>query len=196
MTTRDLLHFLRCWISDPIGIGAIAPSSTALARLITSEITCRSGRVIELGAGTGAFTRALRARGVREANLVLVEQNANFETLLRLRFPLAQVLRMDAAHLGDWARDEPVRAGAVVSGLPLLNLTPAQVSAILAGAFSCLDDQGAFYQFTYGMGCPVPKRFLDELGLEATRIGRALRNLPPAAVYRIRRSSVPTARLA
>ncbi len=32
---------------------------------------------------------------------------------------------------------------------------------------------------------PVPRTILDRLGLKATRVGRALRNLPPASVYRI-----------
>jgi phospholipid N-methyltransferase len=33
----------------------------------------------------------------------------------------------------------------------------------------------------------VPTRLLERLGLKATRVAIALRNLPPAAVYRIER---------
>jgi hypothetical protein len=33
----------------------------------------------------------------------------------------------------------------------------------------------------------VPRAILDQLGLKATRVGRALANVPPATVYRIRR---------
>lgn len=193
MSIRDLLYFLRQWIADPVHIGAIAPSGNALARLITSEISGDSGRVIELGAGTGAFTRALRARQVSERDLVLVEQNADFEARLRAGFPQACVLRMDAQDLGAWARERHACAGAVISGLPLLNLTPPRIRAILAGAFACLGDSGAFYQFTYGRACPVPRDVLDALGLEATRIGRVWCNLPPASVYRIRRRPVRAA---
>ncbi|MFC5742331.1 class I SAM-dependent methyltransferase [Dyella tabacisoli] len=187
MTTSDLMYFLRHWFADPARIGAIAPSSAALAQMMTREITCRSGRVIELGAGTGVFTRALLARGVREANLVLVEQNADFALLLRTRFPQARLLRIDAIQLGDWARVEPGCTGAVVSGLPLLNLTAERIMAILTGAFACLTEDGAFYQFTYGLACPIPRALLLRLDLEATRIGYVVRNMPPAAVYRIRR---------
>jgi len=67
-------------------------------------------------------------------------------------------------------------------------------AAILTAAFSKLRDGGAFYQFTYGMQCPVSKAQLDELGLKANCIGRVLLNIPPASVYRITR--IKAARLA
>ena len=62
------------------------------------------------------------------------------------------------------------------------------VQAILIGAFACLRPDGAFYQFTYGPACPVPQAILQELGLQARRIGGTWANLPPAAVYRIERA--------
>jgi hypothetical protein len=74
-----------------------------------------------------------------------------------------------------------------VSGLPLLNFAPKKVMAILSAAFSKLHDDGSFYQFTYGTQCPLSKAQLDELGLQATCMGRVLLNIPPASVYRITR---------
>jgi phosphatidylethanolamine/phosphatidyl-N-methylethanolamine N-methyltransferase len=70
--------------------------------------------------------------------------------------------------------------------LPFLSM-PDKVASILGGAFSILRGDGAFYQFTYGFRCPVPKAVLEDLDLEAVCIGRAFCNLPPAAVYRITR---------
>jgi phosphatidylethanolamine/phosphatidyl-N-methylethanolamine N-methyltransferase len=61
------------------------------------------------------------------------------------------------------------------------------VIAILEASFGHLRPEGAFYQFTYGPRCPVSRALLDRLGLKATRIGWAFANVPPAAVYRIRR---------
>ena len=188
MTTMDSFAFFRAWVSNPLQIAAIAPSGTALANLITSEISAASGPVLELGPGTGAFTRALLARGVRERDLTLIEHSADFAGMLRHRFPAARVHHMDASRLA--AADhlfEDDAVGAVVSGLPLLSMGRRKVMAIVAGAFDRLRPGGAFYQFTYGLHCPVPRRVLDRLGLKAMRIGGTLRNVPPAAVYRISR---------
>ena len=58
----DILLFLRAGLRKPRSLGAVAPSGRALARLVTSEIAPGGGPVIELGAGTGAVTRALLER--------------------------------------------------------------------------------------------------------------------------------------
>ena len=188
MWMSDLSSFWRAWMADPLRVAAIAPSSRALAQMITAEITAASAPVIELGPGTGVFTRQLLARGIPEERLALVEYGSAFIRLLAYRFPAARVMCMDAAQLSSVCLFGGERAGAVVSGLPFLSMTPAQVMVILAEAFGYLRHDGAFYQFTYGLSCPVPRVVLDRLGLESVRIGRALVNVPPAAVYRIRRT--------
>lgn len=193
MSVRDAFSFLRAWSNAPGRVGAVLPSSAALADVITSEISSTTGPVMELGPGTGVFTRALLARGVRESDLLLVDSGPEFARLLQERFPAARVLAMDATRLAEHALYDGAPVGAVVSGIPLLNLEPPQIDAIMDGAFHYLRPGGAFYQFTYGPRCPVPVRVLERLGLEATRIGGALMNVPPASVYRVRRSP-PAAR--
>jgi phospholipid N-methyltransferase len=184
---QDSRLFLQRWLADPRRVGAIAPSGRALAQLITRCVHARSGRIAEFGAGTGVFTRALLARGVHEGHLVLVERDEAFADRLRERFPRAHVLAMDAERFGEWARAERFAAGAIVSGLPLLNLDSDSRRHILASAFASLCGDGVLYQFTYGLACPVPESLLKSLQLEATSLGRAWFNLPPASVFRIRR---------
>jgi phospholipid N-methyltransferase len=179
--------FFRALIADPRRVAAIAPSSPALANAITAEITAVSAPVIELGPGTGVFTRALLARGVPEDKLALVEYGRDFARMLRSRYPRAHVLRMDAARLRSVELFGGVGVGAVVSGLPLLSMPANEVIAILDGAFAHLRPDAAFYQFTYGPRCPVRRSILERLGLKAARIGGALANMPPASVYRILR---------
>jgi len=190
----DMLSFFNAWISAPGQVGALTPSGGALAELIARDITPACGSILELGPGTGVFTRAFLARGVREEDMTLVEYLPEFAELLRLRFPKARVLCMDAAHLCHHNFFDKSSVGAVISGLPLRNMSARKVVSILRGAFKCMDAKGAFYQFTYGPVCPVPRLFLDRLGLRSTRLGRAVLNIPPATVYRITRR--PPSRLA
>lgn len=181
------LAFLRSWVLDPWRVGAIAPSSQQLASLITAEITARHAPVIELGAGTGVFARRLVANGFPEDRLALVERDPRFADMLRERFPRATILEIDAADPAAMRPFGDVAAGAVISGLPLLWLPRRSVVRILRSAFARLRADGAFYQFTYGVRCPVPAAMLDRYGLRAQRIGNCLVNVPPASVYRITR---------
>lgn len=73
-------------------------------------------------------------------------------------------------------------------------MSTRKIVSIVGGAFSYIRPGGAFYQFTYGMTCPVPRPILDRLGLKATLLDRAMLNVPPAAVYRLTRR--PQCRLA
>ncbi len=186
-TWADFAYFFRTWLSDPLRVAAVAPSGKALARIMTQEIRPKNGPVLELGPGTGAFTRALLEKGIEESDLTLVEFGSEFREILAKRFPQSRVLLMDAAELAQNGIFEGAPVSAVVSGLPLLSMPAQKVTDILAGAFHYLREDGAFYQFTYGPRCPVPQRVLDRLDLNATHIGRAVCNLPPAAVYRITR---------
>jgi phosphatidylethanolamine/phosphatidyl-N-methylethanolamine N-methyltransferase len=196
MQLNDTLAFLHAWLRDPRSIGAVAPSGNALARLMTAHVSKTGGPVIELGPGTGAITRALLARGVPPHRLALIENDPHFADALALRHPETILLRMDAARLGD---AESVfgeeRACAVVSGLPLLSMHASQVEAIVQGVFDRqLSRDGTFYQFTYAPRCPFPPSLLKRLDLQSRRVGSALLNLPPAAVYCIsRRAEAPIA---
>lgn len=185
------LQFFRAWLSEPWRVAAVTPSGRALAALIVSEISTETGPVLELGPGTGVFTRGLLAQGVAEENLTLVEYGPEFVAKLSADFPQARILQMNATRLRGIDILEGPPAGAVISGLPLLTMTPRTVYSILEGAFSHLRANGAFYQFTYGPRCPVSRRLLDRLGLKAVYVGGTFANFPPAAVYRIQRRKTP-----
>ena len=184
----DLAAFLRAWAKDPLGIAAVAPSSPALAKLITAEITPDMAPVIELGPGTGVFTKALLGRGLKQSDLVLIEYEADFANLLSARVPQATVLRGDAArmrkHRGVLNGE---LAGATISGLPILNMNARQQMMIMRGCFELIRPGGRFFQFTYSPVCPIRRPVLERLGLKARRLSSTLRNLPPAAVYEISR---------
>lgn len=182
----DRKIFLQTWLKQPLRTGAVAPSGQALANLITSEIRADGGPVVELGPGTGVFTRSLLDRGLPESQLILVESNPDFAALLRRRHPRAQMLEMDVRRLrrlaGPW---DGLQAQAVISGLPLLNMGLRAQWGVLSACTRCLRAGAAIYQFTYLARCPIAPAVLARLNLRSEPIGRTLRNLPPAAVYRI-----------
>jgi phospholipid N-methyltransferase len=186
---RSAVHwtFFRQWLKNPLAIAALSPSSRRLAREMTKQLPENATRVIELGGGTGVFTRALLDKGIQPRNLLVVELNAELHRLLQKQFPGVHVVRGDARELhriiADAGFAEAGQVDAILSGLGLLSMSRATQRKILSAAFSVLGPEGRFIQFTYGPASPVSRELLTELGLGVHRGGIAWRNVPPAAVY-------------
>ena len=161
---------------------------------MTREVGADQAPVLELGAGTGAFTRALRARGVSADDLVLIERDAGLAAGLRQSFPGAEVLDIDAAHLDRYVLFGGRLAGVAICGLPLLNMPLRSRLRILRSTFTQLRADGACYLFTYGLRCPVPPRLLERMGLRARRYRQVWTNVPPAHVWKLTRRAAPCAR--
>lgn len=177
----DQLRFLRGLVQSPRGVGAIAPSSPALARAIAAQIDpLREGPVLELGPGTGVVTEAILARGILPERLVAIEYDADFARLLTSRFPAAKIIRGDAFALDDTLRHAADRPfSAIVSGIPLLNQPMERRAALIAGALQKLAPGAPFVQFSYGLHPPI-----DRVGQAfAQRAALVWRNLPPARVW-------------
>ena len=154
---------------------------------MTAELPPGSKRVIELGAGTGVFTRALLGEGIAPEQLLVVELNSELYEHLRDQFPKANVVCGDASQLTKIAAEkqfaQPGEVDAVVSGLGLLNMSRDLQRSILRSAFDALKSDGCFIQFTYSPKPPLSRELLDELGLSVRRGGFAWRNIPPASVF-------------
>lgn len=183
--------FFRQWLKNPLRVAAVAPSSAELAAAMISELPDDASRVIELGGGTGAITRALLDAGIRDEDLLVLELNEELHAHLHLRFPRVPVLLGDARALPQLAREHGyLRAGpadAIVSGLGLLTMPHPLQRDILGAAFECLREDGVFVQFTYGPAAPVADAVARSLGLQVRRGDFVLRNVPPATVYVYRR---------
>ncbi|MCK9510003.1 MAG: methyltransferase [Pigmentiphaga sp.] len=190
----ERLSFYHAWRANPRAIGAILPSGRALGAAMVREIDPAAGPVLELGPGTGAFTRALLARGVSPGQLVLVERDPYLATRLRRDFPDIAVFDIDAADLQRYVLFPREPAAAAVCGLPLLNLPLRTRLRILRATFTQLRNDGACYLFTYGVRCPVPQRLLERLGLRARKIEVVFANVPPARVWKLTRRMTPCGR--
>ncbi len=188
LAKEDGIFFAR-WLRDPLRMASVTPSGAALARLMARQVDPgREAPVLELGAGTGAITAAILARGVPPERLVIIERDKVFHAMLTTRFPGAIVLRADAQKLREGlAQNGVTRLAAVVSGLPLLAMTKRQQRSVLDQAFALLEEGGVFVQFTYGPDSPISRRRLADWGLACEFAGRAWLNLPPASVWRFKR---------
>jgi len=179
--------FFRQWLKNPLRTAAVAPSSAELAAAMIEELPDDARRIIELGGGTGAITRALLAAGIRADDLLVLELNEELHAHLHVRFPHVRVVLGDARSLQSLASATGYLQGGladgIVSGLGFLSMPPELQRDILAAAFDCLRPGAPFVQFTYGPRAPVADTVVEEMGLVVRRGSFVLRNVPPATVF-------------
>ena len=180
--------FLAAWLAQPRQTASVTPSSRFLARLMVRDIDPAGGRVLELGGGTGVFTRAILNTGLPVENLEVVEINPTFVRSLVRQFPGVDVIQHRAETISRHVGGSGGSYQRIVSGLPLLAMSQPTQRAILHEAFSLLAPDGVFVQFTYSAVSPISRKVLDSLGLVAERAGQTVRNFPPATVFHIRRA--------
>jgi len=186
MLSRERRLFFLAWLKNPIRVGVPVPSSKGLAKAMASQLKVEKDEyVVELGAGTGALTHGILRSGVSQNRLVIIERDPKFLAQLRGLFPEARVLQGDARNIKDLLRQHGIeQIAAVISGLPLLNMSHGVRHAIIHAAFSVLKPEGMFIQFTYGFMSPVPKYHQRDIGIRGKLAKRVWLNFPPAKVWR------------
>lgn len=123
--------------------------------------------VVELGAGTGTVTHALRQRIEhlqRDVRLVAFELNPKFCEHLRREFPGLELGEGDAASFAERLRDEfgVKEAAHIVSGLPMPSLPKSAQQNVLRSTQEILHPQeGVFQQLAFFPW--VYKRFYERL---------------------------------
>lgn len=184
-------HFVAAALRSPSSVGSIMPSSRALSRAIAAQVDMsRPGTIVELGAGTGAVTRALLDAGASPSQLVVVELDEKLHALLQKRFPQLTVLRADAIELTRVLREaKPGRVNAVVSSLPLLTLPEPVRDGIADQIVQVMEKDTPLVQFTYGMRSSIDAKMQQRLGLSGYRARLVLANLPPAHVWVYRKAA-------
>lgn len=182
------LPFLRAFLTNPAKVASPVPSGPRLAAAVAAEVPLDgAGLVLELGPGSGAVTQAILERGVAPADLIAIEYDRDFCTLLRRRFPHSAILEGDAYGFRRLLPDARFRA--IVSGVPVVGLPQSSHHALLRDAVAALLPGRPFIQFTYSMTPPlaVPQDMAGQIAVERAAIVWA--NLPPMHVWRYRQVS-------
>jgi len=182
---NETKEFLAALIANPLSVGAVLPSSAALAAAITASVRPGPGNILELGSGTGVFSREILRKGISPTRLILVEQDEMLSQRLKDQFPASTVLQVPAQNLNPDIHPELTNVATTVCGLPLLNMSRAQHEQLLRTVFDVMVPQGALYLFTYGFRCPVSPSILDKFELSVSLVRFVALNLPPASVYRL-----------
>jgi phosphatidylethanolamine/phosphatidyl-N-methylethanolamine N-methyltransferase len=174
--------FLRRWLTNPLQMGAVVPSSRALCWRIVRQIRrTEDEAVLELGAGTGVISQALLAGGLPANRLIVVEIVAEMAAHLRRTLPDVEVIQGDARRLPDLIpRRWHGQIGTVVCGIPLV-LLPLGMQRRFIDAIEAVAPGRGFLHYSYCITSPLPWR---KHGLAPRREAWTPLNFPPASVWR------------
>lgn len=175
--------FLQEFLKHPLQIGSIIPSSRFLERRLVETAGVSSAKtIVELGPGTGGTTRKILQAMNPDANLLSIETNPNFHSLV-------SGIEDDRliAHLGDahslreiirmYGLDAPE---VVISGIPFSTMSHTMGTQIIDTILSVLAPSGCFVAYQ------VSKRItsLCQPLLGSGQVEMELRNIPPMRVCR------------
>ena len=205
LSARRHVRFLQQYLRSPKVVGAVAPSSPALARALAAPYAAhgRPARVLEVGAGTGAVTRHLGTLLGPQDELDVCEIEPAFVETLQHDIlsapafaPALSEGRVRVLPMAVQALPREPRYDFVISGLPLTAFSLRDVREVFAVVRSCLKPGGVFSYFEYvalraaarALAWGPERRRLRYVSAYLTRRIRAhqvrqcvvLPNLPPA----------------
>ena len=176
-------------------VAAISPSSSYLATAMLEPLTLARTRVaLELGAGTGAITRALLDQLPPHATLLVFEINPRFFDCLgrSISDPRVILINSSVENLDSELRRRGIQqVDAVISSLGLAFMPDRKRQALFQRLSPFLHQKSVFTQFQYIHGLQFVGGRLGRLNLRpllnryfgSVQSRIVWRNLPPAFVF-------------
>jgi phospholipid N-methyltransferase len=180
---EELATLLKTFVKHPRQVGALVPTSQATVRAMLDMTDWRGAScVVELGAGTGAYTEELLRRVRPDARVLAFEIDRGLAARLaeRIKDPRLQVVADSAERLATYLDGQ--QADVVVSALPFTSLPSAVREALYAAITDALASDGVMLAIQYSS---TRQRDFERM-FSSVRRRRSLRNVPPALLYACR----------
>ena len=184
----DVYLFCKSWYNSPKQMGTIFPSSSKTGQKIAALIKDPENvTVVELGAGTGQVTDEILQLGIPKDRFVTIEYDTNLCKELAAKHPKdLNLLNIDAADMLEHLPKEYIgKTDYVISTLPLIPLGEQKTRQIIETIFTVLKANGVYIQVTLS---PFQPKYVNALGLKATKLFISWLNIPPMHVWRICKS--------
>ena len=178
------IRFFREFLKERKTVGALSPSSKFLAKKMISPIDFKKARtIVELGPGTGIFTKEILKKLHPDGKLFVFETQKNFCELLEkeIQDPRMILINDSAEKITDYLKKYNIEhADYTVSSIPF-TVIPSQIKhTILKQAVLSLKPGGLFIQFQYSLNAhKLLKSHFSQVKLDFTPM-----NIPPAFIYK------------
>lgn len=178
------IRFFKEFLRERKTVGALSPSSIFLARKMVAPIDFNKARtIVELGPGTGIFTKEILRNMHADAKLFVFETQKSFCEMIQREIQDQRMILINdsAERITDHLQMHGVdRADYTVSSIPFTVVPTAIKNAILAQAVKSLKPGGLFIQFQYTLNAhKLLKSHFRTVKLDFTPM-----NIPPAFIYK------------
>ena len=174
--------FFKNFIKNPLRNASVIPSSKAATKAILRGIDFDTIDVIvELGPGSGVFTKEIIAQAKPSAKIVVLELEASYLSMLQQKFGDRILLEHASAHLlQDVMKKHGLdKVDLIVSGLPFLK---GEIKEKVDQTIMNFAEEGTIYRFFTYMP-PIMKKVYKSMPIEKKNL--EVRNVPPFWVYGI-----------
>lgn len=179
---KERALFLFNFLKNPIRNASVVPSSKIASGAMMEGIDWNKvNTIVELGPGSGTFTREILARCKPDAKVVLFELENSYVELLRKKFgDRVQVIHASAHLFEDILKEMKLpKADLIISGLPFLG---KNLNQLIFDSIQHQTDKGAIFRFFTYMP-PIMKMVYK--GINLRKVAFVMKNIPPMWVYGI-----------
>ncbi|MBF7043985.1 class I SAM-dependent methyltransferase [Campylobacter volucris] len=178
--------FLYQYLKHPKQTGALCASSKKLSKLITSHVK-NAKNIVEIGPGTGSFTKYILNQKNPNANFFAVEINPQMAQKLQKKIKNIDIEISSAQNLLTMLEKRSIKnADLIISGIPWASLKLKDQDLLLKSIHNALEDQGSFATFAYILPTLKGRKFKKKLFNTFSKVEISpivWQNLPPAFVY-------------
>ncbi len=183
-------QFLNDFKDNIIQTGAIAPSSKTLANYIINIANLNEKRcIVELGSGTGVFTKKIIKKKNRASVFFSLEINRYFVNKTKDCCPDAQIHNDSAENIQIYLSQlDKKECDCIISGLPWSCFSEEYQANLIEKIYESLENGGEFLTFAYLQSSFLPqgikfKKLLEDKFKVVIQTKTIWNNLPPAFIY-------------
>ncbi|MBS3176700.1 methyltransferase domain-containing protein [Candidatus Woesearchaeota archaeon] len=181
------------FLKNPKNIGAISASSKKLTEHIIKNAEIKDVKsIVELGPGTGVFTKEIIANKSNQTIFFCIEINETFVKELKKRFEKFENVKIyndSALNMKTYLEKNNLKhCDRIISGLPWASFGKKQQEKLIKTIAECLQQDGIFVTFAYVHGMILPSaRYFRKLLYKHFKKVKCSKivwnNIPPAFVY-------------
>lgn len=184
---NEHIQFLQAFLKNPLHVGAITPSSPDLALQMIEDVEPNEHNIVlELGVGTGSFTKPISQIVSCDKSYLGVEISRDFVKALKKEYPNLRFVCGNATKLQKLHEKSGLgKVGYIISGIPFVTLPNEVGDEILTEISKFMDAGCMFRTFQYAHGYYMPsavklRKFMRSRYGKARKSPLIVKNVPPA----------------